>query len=237
MPNLQIFDRINELNAPKLRSLPYDQYFGEMRGLTKEQKRDRILLAQDIEDAVTMMFYLVMTQSEYAYMAAITSAEIKDRFRAEIEEKIKKYVDVIPDDLREQITEFVDETTDTTTEHLIILNAFDDVPEPDEEKKKAEEFFISNDRIRLLSEEESNSAWGYLDFEKAKREGYTRKRWITMRDSRVRKTHRPLDGETIPIDSLFLVGEGSLMRFARDTSLGASPREIILCRCTVQYLK
>lgn len=57
-----------------------------------------------------------------------------------------------------------------------------------------------------------------------------------MKDQRVRKTHREVDGETIPIDEVFLVGE-SLMRFPKDTSLGASAEEIVNCRCVVKYIE
>ena len=57
-----------------------------------------------------------------------------------------------------------------------------------------------------------------------------------MKDKLVRKTHRQVDDEVKGIRELFHVGE-SLMLFPKDTSQGASIKEIIGCRCSVEYLK
>ena len=86
MPTLQVFDRINRLdsegnNLYVLKSMPYEQYFGEMNFLTKEEKEERIALAKDLEDVMMFLFYLVASQSDFAYMAAISSVEIKETLR------------------------------------------------------------------------------------------------------------------------------------------------------------
>lgn len=54
--------------------------------------------------------------------------------------------------------------------------------------------------------------------------------WNSMEDSRVRKDHAIADKQTKPIDEPFTVG-GSLLLYPGDTSLGASLRQIVNCRC------
>lgn len=242
---LQVFDRINNISSQsdiKLRSMPIDRYFGEMH-LTAEQKRERIALANDLEDAMLFFFSLLLLVHEYSYMQAISTIDTKQQLRDRVYEVVGKHTQ-ITDEMQEYLDEFIEDVNDTTTEHLIVLLALTDktsyVPEQDKEKKsekrKSEEFYLSDDRARLLGEEESNTIFNAVDFWKAKRLGYKYKTWITMRDSRVRHTHALVDDRTIPIDDLFLVGN-SYMRFCRDDYYGASPREIIGCRCSIRYSK
>jgi hypothetical protein len=58
--------------------------------------------------------------------------------------------------------------------------------------------------------------------------------WRSAADSRVRDTHRILDGETIRHGDFFTSPSGARMRFPGDTALGAGPEEIINCRCWLQ---
>lgn len=240
MPSLQIFDRLNVANtgseAVAIRSMPIKRYFGEMR-LTKRQKTERINLANDIEDAMLFFFSLVILQRELAFMAGISAVDIKEQFRTRMEETVSKHTELTAD-IRQHINEYVDDVTKSTTEHLEILLALMEDAEPETkkntEKRKAEEFYLSDDRARLLGEEESNTIFNMSDFEKAKLLGYKHKTWLTMRDSRVRKTHVPLDDKTISIDEFFIVGE-SLMRYPRDEF--GSDKETIGCRCSIRYSK
>ena len=238
MPTLQVFDRINRLdsegnNLYVLKSMPYEQYFGEMNFLTKEEKEERIALAKDLEDVMMFLFYLVVSQSEYAYMAAISSAEIKETLRQRMISTVSSHVE-IDDDIREQIDEFIDDATDTTFEYLVILTALMDSPNQETDVQDESEFYLSDDRARLLAEEEANSIFNYADFNRALMLGYRTKTWLTMADAFVRKTHRPLEGKTIPIDELFQVGD-SFMRFPRDQKYNAKLQEIIRCRCGVKF--
>ena len=236
MPTIQTFDELNALRRKGMGidvwSTPINRYFNEMR-LSRAQKQERIALAEDIEDAVLFFFSLVLLQSRYAYLAAMDSAEAKEELRRRVTDAVRKHADVNEDTMFE-INQYVDNVDDTTTEHLIILNEL--AEDAEEEKRQKERHYISEDRARLLAEEEANTIFNGSDFFKARSLGYKYKTWVTMRDSRVRKSHAGVDDKTIPINDYFLVGN-SLMRFPRDTSLGASPKEIIMCRCTVQYTK
>ena len=84
------------------------------------------------------------------------------------------------------------------------------------------------------AENEANTTLNYKDYLKAIASGKTQKTWLTYGDSRVRKTHRPLDGKTIPITGLFEVGD-SFMRYPKDQKYFPKPELYISCRCSLRY--
>lgn len=57
---------------------------------------------------------------------------------------------------------------------------------------------------------------------------FPEKRWVTRHDSKVRDTHRSVDGDTIPLSEPFMVGGSDLM-YPGDPAGTAS--EVINCRC------
>jgi len=58
--------------------------------------------------------------------------------------------------------------------------------------------------------------------------------WSSAGDSRVRDTHRALDGQKVRgLDAAFHSPSGARLRYPGDTSLGAGPEETIGCRCVV----
>ena len=192
-------------------SMPYEQYFGEME-ITDDQKKKRIQAAEEIEDIMFFLYELVSLMTDYRY--------ISPEF---IKQKVyKKYINVLekhgnPDKyIEEYAKEFSDMVVDTTIKH------------------SGEEFYRSEDRAMLVAENEANSAINYFEYKEAVAGGKKRKQWITQRDDRVRDTHKEVNGETIPIDNAFIVGD-SLMAFPKDTSYGASINEIAGCRCTIKY--
>lgn len=191
--------------------MPYEQYFGEME-ITDDQKKKRIQVAEEIEDIMFFLYELVSLMTDYRY--------ISPEF---IKQKVyEKYINVLekhgkPDKyIEEYAKEFSDMVVDTTIKHA------------------GEEFYRSEDRAMLVAENEANSAINYFEYKEAVAGGKKRKQWITQRDDRVRDTHKEVNGETIPIDNAFIVGD-SLMEFPKDTSYGASINEIAGCRCTIKY--
>lgn len=60
------------------------------------------------------------------------------------------------------------------------------------------------------------------------------KTWISTRDDRTRDDHDEADGQVRDIDEPYEVG-GELLMFPGDTSLGASAKNVIKCRCTESY--
>lgn len=248
MPSLQVFDRLNTRGTDKssgdvgqvvIRSLPIKRYFNEMQ-LTPQQKKERINLANDIEDAMLFFFSLVLLQREYSYMAGVSAVDIKEQFRKRIEDTVGKHTE-LTNEIRQCINEYVDDVTESTTEHLEILLALmgdgeDNIDKSTADKRKSEEFYLSDDRARLLGEEESNTIFNIVDFNKAKRLGYKRKEWVSMKDNRVRLTHQEVDSRILPIDDLFVVGN-SVMRYPRDLMYSPNPKEYVMCRCTIKYYR
>jgi len=149
MSTVQTFDRLNQLGQ-KPWSMPIDKYFNEMK-LTKEQKQERIALAEEIEDAILFFFYLILMTDQYAYVAGMSSAEAKDALRERIDSAVERHTE-INDDMRAEIDQYVDDVTDTSTEALMVLVALS----ASEDEQANAQRHISEDKARLLAEEESN---------------------------------------------------------------------------------
>ena len=123
---------------------------------------------------------------------------------------------VMDDYLTGYVQEFSEQIVETTQEH------FED------------EWYLSDDRAIFVAENEANTTFNYLEYKKAVKSGKTKKRWVTMRDRHVRHTHQLVDGKTIGINDVFLVGD-SEMFYPKDTTFGASANEIVNCRCSIKY--
>lgn len=65
-------------------------------------------------------------------------------------------------------------------------------------------------------------------------QGAMKRVWDSAGDSRVRWSHRKLDGQTVGIDEPFISPSGAKMMFPGDTSLGAPADEVVMCRCRVR---
>ncbi len=56
------------------------------------------------------------------------------------------------------------------------------------------------------------------------------KTWNAVLDEKTRGSHAEADGQTVEVNGVYIV-QGERLRFPGDTSLGASPSNIINCRC------
>jgi len=63
----------------------------------------------------------------------------------------------------------------------------------------------------------------------------TEKRWDAILDQKVRHPHAIADGQIVPLNEPFIVN-GELLMQPGDTSLGASVKNVVNCRCSVQYI-
>lgn len=97
-----------------------------------------------------------------------------------------------------------------------------------------DEYKLSDERAMVIGENEAHSVMNYEEYSEAVRTGKTTKVWMTQLDNRVRGTHRLAQGQEVPINEPFKVGD-SLLMYPRDYSLGASPEEIVNCRCWATY--
>lgn len=204
------FDELNTTHRDI--SIPYEKYFGEM-DLTKEQKSERISLARKLEDVMLFLFALIAVMQEYEKQDMEYAA---NRAKERILSALNEYM--FPDI-------YLEEYVDNLTKSIIDTTV----------KNQEDEWFLSNDRAVLIAENESNTGFNYEEYRQAVLEGKTRKRWKTEGDSKVRRSHKEVDGVTIGIDELFSVGS-SLMRYPKDISMGAGMEEVANCRCTIKYL-
>ncbi|RIH89456.1 hypothetical protein [Calidithermus roseus] len=97
-------------------------------------------------------------------------------------------------------------------------------------------YFSAERLVRTLYNSGANRA----QFEALKAAGYTHKRWLAARDSRVRTAskghcfdHRRMEGVTVPLEQPFVTPAGSRLMYPGDRSLGAPAGEVVNCRCTI----
>lgn len=93
---------------------------------------------------------------------------------------------------------------------------------------------FENSHSIAVARTEVNAVGNLAALDAAYRSGKRFKTWVTFGDSKVRPSHKAVDGERIPIDEAFTVGGYKLM-FPNDTSLGADAEEIVNCRCTLKF--
>ena len=62
------------------------------------------------------------------------------------------------------------------------------------------------------------------------------RRWSATMDGRTRPDHQAMNDETVQgLESTWSLPDGSQMRFPGDTSLGASAKQVVRCRCYEEY--
>ena len=216
MDGILSFDEMNTLGI-KRRSMPYDKYFGEME-LTGDQVREREDFSSDTEDTLMFIFALMLAYREYGEINEESTQVITQTLITEYSGVVERYAEM-DEYLQGYVFDFSTDFVNTTFEN------------------PADVWFISEDRAMFDAENEANTVLNYKDYIGAISQGYTRKEWRTFQDNRVRKTHKVLDGKTIPINGLFEVGK-ALMRFPKDVSMAQShPEELIGCRCVLKWQK
>lgn len=211
MDGVASFDEIFRLNK-KRRSEPYDKYFANM-DLTDEQIKERISFSEDAEDVLLFAISLIAIMKEFDALDREYALEtLTEQFRGVVGSymTIDEYLDMY-------IGEFATDFVDTTFENITDI------------------WFLSEDRAMFDAENEANTTLNYKDYQKAILSGKKYKTWLTYGDSRVRKTHKVLDGKTIPIKDLFEVGK-TFMRFPKDLQMASNyPESYVNCRCQIRY--
>lgn len=209
-------DKLNNLQS-KQRSIPIRQYFDEMQ-ITEKQKAMRIQMANKFEELFVYAFLIsnVMIETDGIVDVSELANTISLRYYDAIEDMgfdMDKYPDI-----SSYIEQISSDIANSTSNHI-------DDP-----------YYTSDDRATYIAENESNSVMNSIELRDAIDNGFTMKRWNTIGDEHVRDTHNILDGTEIDIFQAFKVGN-SQMLFPKDYSLGANPKEIVNCRCCVEYFK
>lgn len=205
--------RIDELNI--IRSIPYEQFFGEM-DLTENRKRDCIRLAEKYEDD----FLIFLVWMEDGIDKGITNYfGIRNRLADKWKKTTSEFL-YDEDFILDYIVFFADNAVKST------LNNADDP------------WYFSGDRAKLNAENETLTVFNRIDFLDAVASGYKKKKWITKLDGRERKSHRIADGQEVGIYETFHIGAAHLFHPRDVSDLGDGkmhPNEIINCRCQISY--
>ena len=204
------FDELNRLLKP--RTMSNSRFFGEM-ALTKEQKKERMELEEDLEEAFIPVFARLFIAALFGIVAwADVREELIDAYSNALAGHVEE-----DDNIRELARTFADNFIDATI------------------RNSDNEWFYSADRARFDAQNETNTIFNYNDFKKALIGGKKFKRWHAIIDNRTRDTHWDANGQVQPIEEPFIVGDGWLMMFPRDQGYGAPADEIVNCRCSAVY--
>lgn len=205
------YQELNDL-IENPRSEPYETYFGDM-DITDEEKEKRISLAEKFEDNIRFVLILLFTMQQYGQ---VDWEVAREQFEIRYRNAINGYVGL--DEYMEiYIRTFSYDVIDATQSH-------EDDP-----------YYYSTDRLRLISENESQGSMNHQQFTEAVNSGKTMKQWVDVGDRKERETHRKVGGSLKPIQDPFIVGN-SLMMYPKDAeTFGAEAKEIINCRCSIRY--
>ena len=185
----------------------FTRYF-EVMEIPKEDKKKRVDLALEFYDIFLYILLLIKTDLKYDRL------EEPQGYMESLNYRMQDMLGDLPYE-EEYIPQLSKDVIETTFRHL------DD------------EYYFSEDRTILISQNEANTVMNSIDYVSAKRSGKTRKTWVTEKDNRVRPWHEEVDELTIPIDEMFQVGNDQ-MRFPHDY-INGSPENLINCRCTCFY--
>lgn len=224
------FDELNQMVGYN-RSMPFEEYFGDMK-ISDKQKEQRIELAEQLEDEfaymVALMFY------ERGSLTADMATELRDRYLDALvaqglvnQQMVDRANEIINGAMGVPDYSFDESAIRRANEFavgatLVTMNHSDDP------------YYFSLDRARLMAENESNTIWNSEEFIEAEAMGYAFKTWETAGDNHVRYSHAEIEGLTIPIDEPFELYSGLAM-YPRDSSLGLDDSDIVNCRCSIEY--
>lgn len=199
--------RIDELNI--IRSVPYEEFFGEMK-ISDEKKRELIRIAEDFEEDYLTFIILI---SDYIDAKKTDYDTLMWEFAFIWESTASKYL-FDREFISEYAPAFAKDAIDSTLRNV------------------GDEWFFSDDRAVFNAENEALTIFNRGEYLDAVEKGLTRKRWVSLLDGRERKTHRIADGQEVGIFEFFQVGKAKMQYPKAPCN---HPKEVINCRCYVAY--
>jgi len=215
------FDELNE----------FEKYFEPME-ISAEQKSKRVEIANAIYDAILFFFSAIKVFSKNGNY---TKEYYANMLYGKLDETITEHTG-IDSALREYIKTLAQEVANTTYEKIFHKSnpSFNGVDNTALSEERETNYWLSESRAFFIATNEANTILNYSDYIEAIESGKTMKRWLTMRDEKVRMSHYLIDGTEVDIEDVFYVGN-SVMRFPHDFEYCTDPNEIIRCRCAVEY--
>lgn len=205
--------RIDEVNTPETFDAErfIKDYFKPMR-ISKERKEEREEAAKDFRDFLLFIFALIALENEYN---TLNWSYVEEQFRIEFERAALEYArrsQALEDYIAEKASDFVRITQDN------------DLSDP---------YWTSDERATYEAVNEANTVITMDEWQRAIDEGAVSKRWRTQNDSRVRDSHRAVDGHKEAINDFFHLQHG-IVRFPCDFYY--CPKEASGCRCGLDFL-
>lgn len=231
--------KLDELAVNKRRSKPYSEYFGEMR-ISKARKDRRKGLAEDIEDAMLTYMETLLSAEQYG-MLEVMAGSVTDEYKQRYIEAARNHA-IADAYILDHADDYTDGVRENTTDAIKRLSRAEQTPSAGSDDDEIAAYllslrwYLSEDRAILNGEDQANYILDHTELVEALEDGYTKKGWLSMRDRRVRDTHREVDGTVLPIEEPFEVG-GYLMMTPKDDSMGAPDEEIANCRCSLEFYR
>ena len=98
---------------------------------------------------------------------------------------------------------------------------------------------LSAERARLIARTETLTASNHASYFAAAKTGLLmKKRWLSAKDSRVRNSHKMINGTFIDMEDYFTVGNSKILipgARIQQNGLPTPAKEIVNCRCVVLY--
>jgi len=225
---LQNFDQLNDFRKMA-------QKWFDVMDVTPEEKQARVDLSLDYCEIIIMLFLLI-TEQEYEKEECVAFTEERLRILAErqigkeniayintwAKQKAKSIVDQTYEFYENEIEDSSLEESEESDDMMHFEEFGVDVPK--------KEYGTSDFRAFLISINLATTVTNFQELSDAIDRGCTRKTWVTEGDDRVRDTHAAVNGQDIPINDLFVVGN-SYMLMPGDENNGAEMKEVSNCRC------
>ena len=211
MASVLSFDELNRLGIER-RSVPYREWFSAIN-LPKARIARRVEIAEAVESAVMdwMYFVAVMLDENGYFNTAMATNVLNEALHEAVPVDDESYLDIWLRDLAQELT-------DSTQRNI------------------ADPYFLSEDRATVIAENQAQTIAGYEEYEDAEMRGFTFKTWHGMLDNRERETHVESEGQTVPINEDFFVGENSYFIMpCVPSEAGADPEEYVNCRCWATF--
>lgn len=226
---IQRFDEVNKLYKVKAFN-----WYNKM-AIPEDEIKRRVDLALDYCEIMIMLFMLIEENNSPRKCTEFIEERIKvvaERYVgkdnvAYINDFSKKEAKKIVDLTYKHIEEEIEDEEEEQDNKFVEIPEFGiRVPE--------QEYWTSDERGLLVGVECATITANFDDLSRAMDAGKTRKTWVTEADDRVRPTHQEVNGQELPINEYFLVGN-SYMLFPGDISRDAEDKEICNCRCYCAY--
>lgn len=203
-------DELNNLHSEQI-----NKYFSEME-LPDEEIAKRIDLCEELDYLFFVMWTLASAIDKTEGGISEEQAEYLKNYG------YQGYMDVLSDKgyedekfYPEYVQDTINQLVDTTVNHI------------------NEKYYTSEKRSLVVGENQANSIGNHDIEQKALKQGMKYKTWMTMKDERVRHTHRMVDEIKIGIFDMFHVGMCEMLYPCDEVN--GTPEETVNCRCVCKY--